>query len=206
MRIVPAAGDDGCGGDLHRVVRHRHCADRRDRAVLAGAHPAREDRREAPPSAEARRSRRCACCRCVFGGMLWPIAWLWAYTKPVGYQLAYGTDKHEDYFHEMGEKARAGELLREHELDAPAGRARRDGREGRAARRSCSDAARDELAALPRGDRAAARRTRRRARVMEVLLLGIYCVLRLADLHQAEVAAVEHDDPGHRRHHPDRRA
>ena len=26
----------------------------------------------------------------VFGGLLWPIAWLWAYTKPVGYKLAYG--------------------------------------------------------------------------------------------------------------------
>ena len=51
----------------------------------------------------------------VFGGLLWPIAWLWAYTKPVGYRAAYGTDKHEDYFHEMGEKAQAGELL-EHEL------------------------------------------------------------------------------------------
>ncbi len=40
----------------------------------------------------------------VFGGLLWPIAWLWAYTKPVGHQMAYGTDKHEDYFHEMDEK------------------------------------------------------------------------------------------------------
>jgi len=29
----------------------------------------------------------------VFGGMLWPLAWLWAYSKPVLYQLAYGTDK-----------------------------------------------------------------------------------------------------------------
>lgn len=28
-----------------------------------------------------------------FGGLLWPLAWLWAYTKPVGYKLAYGTDK-----------------------------------------------------------------------------------------------------------------
>jgi CBS domain containing-hemolysin-like protein len=51
----------------------------------------------------------------VFGGMLWPIAWLWAFVRPVTYQLAYGTDKHEDYFHEMGEKARTGELS-EHEL------------------------------------------------------------------------------------------
>src|SRR6185436_15505541 len=29
----------------------------------------------------------------VFGGMLWPLAWLWAYTKPVAHKLAYGTDK-----------------------------------------------------------------------------------------------------------------
>ena len=29
--------------------------------------------------------------------------------------MAYGTEKHDDYFHEMGEKAHAGELL-EHEL------------------------------------------------------------------------------------------
>ena len=46
----------------------------------------------------------------VFGGLLWPIAWLWAYTKPIGYKIAYGTEKHEDYFHEAGEKLRAGAL------------------------------------------------------------------------------------------------
>ncbi|MCE3252646.1 MAG: hypothetical protein K0Q67_1666 [Cellvibrio sp.] len=34
----------------------------------------------------------------VFGGLLWPIAWLWAFTKPVSYKMAYGTDKHDDYF------------------------------------------------------------------------------------------------------------
>ncbi len=34
----------------------------------------------------------------VFGGLLWPIAWLWAFTKPVTYKAAYGTDKHDDYF------------------------------------------------------------------------------------------------------------
>ena len=28
----------------------------------------------------------------VFGGMLWPLAWLWAYTKPVLHKMAYGTD------------------------------------------------------------------------------------------------------------------
>jgi CBS domain containing-hemolysin-like protein len=60
----------------------------------------------------------------VFGGLLWPFAWLWAFTKPAGYRLAYGTEKHEDYYHELGEKARAGELLEQElahlreELDA----------------------------------------------------------------------------------------
>ena len=28
-----------------------------------------------------------------FGGMLWPLAWLWAYSKPVLYKMAYGTDR-----------------------------------------------------------------------------------------------------------------
>ena len=49
----------------------------------------------------------------VFGGMLWPVAWLWAYTRPVGYKLAYGTEKHDDYFLEAADKARTGKLLRE---------------------------------------------------------------------------------------------
>jgi len=44
----------------------------------------------------------------VFGGLLWPIAWLWAYTRPVMYRMAYGTEKHESYFEEKAEKARAG--------------------------------------------------------------------------------------------------
>jgi CBS domain containing-hemolysin-like protein len=41
----------------------------------------------------------------AFGGLLWPLAWLWAYTKPVGYKLAYGTDKHPDYYQEHPEEA-----------------------------------------------------------------------------------------------------
>ena len=49
----------------------------------------------------------------VFGGLLWPIAWLWAYTRPVLFKSAYGVEKHESYFEEMGERARAGQLLRE---------------------------------------------------------------------------------------------
>ncbi len=46
----------------------------------------------------------------VFGGMLWPFAWLWAFTRPIGYRAVYGTEKHEHYFIEMGEKAASGEL------------------------------------------------------------------------------------------------
>src|SRR5262245_7236208 len=37
----------------------------------------------------------------VFGGLLWPLAWLWAYTKPVIHKLAYGRDKHDDYYLEL---------------------------------------------------------------------------------------------------------
>lgn len=52
----------------------------------------------------------------VFGGLLWPLAWLWAYTKPIGYRVAYGTDKHDDYYDEMAEKHRKGELTDEQAL------------------------------------------------------------------------------------------
>ena len=42
-------------------------------------------------------------CLCLlslcFGGLLWPIAWLWAYTKPVMHKLAYGTDVDESLGH-----------------------------------------------------------------------------------------------------------
>ncbi len=46
----------------------------------------------------------------VFGGLLWPLAWIWAYTKPIGYRLAYGTDRHPEYFDEMADKYRDGRL------------------------------------------------------------------------------------------------
>ena len=32
-----------------------------------------------------------------FGGLLWPLAWLWAYTKPVFHKMAYGTDTHDPH-------------------------------------------------------------------------------------------------------------
>lgn len=28
----------------------------------------------------------------VFGGLLWPIAWIWAYSRPVFHKMAYGSD------------------------------------------------------------------------------------------------------------------
>ena len=52
----------------------------------------------------------------VFGGLLWPFAWLWAFTKPVAYRVAYGTDKAEEWHEEMAQRAKAGELL-QGELD-----------------------------------------------------------------------------------------
>jgi Protein of unknown function (DUF3302) len=52
----------------------------------------------------------------VFGGLLWPLAWLWAYTKPVGYRVAYGTDKHDDFFEDMAVKHREGKLALEDAL------------------------------------------------------------------------------------------
>ena len=96
----------------------------------------------------------------VFGALLWPFAWLWAYTRPTSSYLAYGTEKHEDYFHEMGEKFNAGELtadevedLRE-ELDAIASKARLP-RKLKALRRSLDAGAPVEgVAALPGGQAA----------------------------------------------------
>lgn len=40
----------------------------------------------------------------VFGGLLWPIAWIVAYSKPVLHKMAYGRDKHDDYYRELAEK------------------------------------------------------------------------------------------------------
>jgi len=55
------------------------------------------------------RAIQCLCLlSLVFGGMLWPFAWLWAYSKPVMHKLAYGTDKdpslahdHHDHDHDQ---------------------------------------------------------------------------------------------------------
>src|SRR5687767_2329035 len=41
----------------------------------------------------------------AFGGLLWPLAWLWAYSKPVLHKLAYGRDKHDDFYLELEREA-----------------------------------------------------------------------------------------------------
>lgn len=55
---------------------------------------------------------QCLCLLSLcFGGLLWPIAWLWAYTKPVLHKLAYGTDVDESLAHVEAEvKKEEGEL------------------------------------------------------------------------------------------------
>lgn len=47
---------------------------------------------------------QCLCLLSLcFGGLLWPIAWLWAYTKPVLHKLAYGTDVDESLGNHEGD-------------------------------------------------------------------------------------------------------
>ena len=60
----------------------------------------------------------------VFGGLLWPLAWLWAYSKPVMHKLAYGRDKHDDYYAELG--AAAGESIEVLPVHEELARLRRD--------------------------------------------------------------------------------
>jgi hypothetical protein len=55
---------------------------------------------------------QCLCLlSLVFGGLLWPLAWLWAYSKPALYKLAYGTDKVDWH----GEKEKRRESTKEGE-------------------------------------------------------------------------------------------
>lgn len=53
---------------------------------------------------------QCVCLlSLVFGGLLWPFAWLWAYTKPVMHKLAYGTDTDESHGHDKGPGTKGGQ-------------------------------------------------------------------------------------------------
>ena len=57
---------------------------------------------------------QCLCLlSLVFGGMLWPFAWLWAYSKPVLHKLAYGTDVDESHGHGEEEPVDETEQLRQ---------------------------------------------------------------------------------------------
>ncbi len=54
---------------------------------------------------------KCLCfLSLVFGGLLWPIAWLWAYSKPVFHKMAYGTDVDHSHDQAAGEKSATSEL------------------------------------------------------------------------------------------------
>ena len=62
--------------------------------------------------------------------MLWPLAWLWAYSKPVLYKLAYGTDVVEPHEHEPPASA-AAEYDEESTLPRAPGRGARTADRGR---------------------------------------------------------------------------
>jgi hypothetical protein len=54
---------------------------------------------------------QCLCLLSLaFGGLLWPIAWLWAYSKPVLHKLAYGTDVDETVGHHGSAKEEETEI------------------------------------------------------------------------------------------------
>lgn len=56
---------------------------------------------------------KCLCLlSLVFGGLLWPIAWLWAYSKPVLHKMAYGTDEGESHAEHDAEDAEPTEVER----------------------------------------------------------------------------------------------
>jgi CBS domain containing-hemolysin-like protein len=90
----------------------------------------------------------------VFGGLLWPLAWLWTFTRPVAYRVAYGTDKHEDYYEEMAERQRAGALIEE---DASRLREELEAMEARGPLPPKLRALKDELARLRLADTEARR-------------------------------------------------
>jgi CBS domain containing-hemolysin-like protein len=78
--------------------------------------------------AEKRRHPQLGAIKCLcllslcFGGLLWPIAWLWAYSKPVLHKMAYGTDVDDSHEKPGGGKPAISELeqlrLRVAELEA----------------------------------------------------------------------------------------
>jgi hypothetical protein len=114
--------------------------------------------------------------------LLWPIAWLWAYTKPVMYKLAYGTDK-----------------------VAPSTANNRSPPPNRQSRPTELQQLRARVKELEtQTGRQVCRRQEARSD-MEILLLGIYSFFVWLIFFKFR-AAVEHYQPGHHHHHPDHRA
>ena len=54
---------------------------------------------------------KCLCLLSLcFGGLLWPLAWLWAYSKPVFHKMAYGTDVDLSHEKPIGKESAIEEL------------------------------------------------------------------------------------------------
>ena len=54
---------------------------------------------------------KCLCLLSLcFGGLLWPLAWLWAYSKPVFHKMAYGTDVDLSHEKPIGKESAIKEL------------------------------------------------------------------------------------------------
>jgi CBS domain containing-hemolysin-like protein len=67
---------------------------------------------------------QCLCLLSLFfGGLLWPIAWLWAYSKPVLHKLAYGTDVDDSHGAAKADESEVVKLrARIAELEAKSGK------------------------------------------------------------------------------------
>jgi len=65
---------------------------------------------------------QCLCLMSlVFGGILWPLAWILAYSKPVLHKLAYGTDVDETLDHHGHGEGKAEETSEVEKLRARIG-------------------------------------------------------------------------------------
>ena len=122
-----------------------------------------------------------------FGGLLWPLAWLWAYSKPVLYKMAYGVDavkpEHEE---RMRPCPRCSE---------PAGTRADEG--------EVADEEHEVGTAAPTSSRAPRAATAQATYVgdlnMELLLLGIYSFIVWLIFFKYKLLPWNTCQPGHRR-------
>jgi hypothetical protein len=82
----------------------------------------------------------------VFGGLLWPLAWIWAYSKPVMHKIAYGTDKASPEVEEEGSAWDEGDAKKT--AKAPPPPAPPPGLHDRLARLEAAGVSPDELKAI----------------------------------------------------------